>query len=198
MASIRQTIRLAKEIVYPSAPFMPTRKWNDAERTHKIAAVLHLEIRARLFVLADAFNSEIIGTDPTGMQQLGSRPPLQRGHVLRKLHFVLGADDQIDALHLLQHRRARLGITARDRHERVRGTSADLPDNAPAVGFSALCNRTCVQHKKVGWLAGTYQFIPTATELVAQDSRFGLIQATPYCMERSARHNELQIITTSS
>src|SRR5438445_6652861 len=125
-------------------------------------------------------------------------PARQRGQVTRQLHLVLRADDQIDAFHLLQHVRAGLGVAAGDGHEGVRGSTADLANQAAAVGFRVVRDGAGVDDHEIGALAELDQLVTATSELIAEQRRFSVIQATPDGMKRCAWHVRRGIITGGS
>src|SRR5207253_9692795 len=126
------------------------------------------------------------------------RPVLQRGQVTRQLHLVLRADDQVDAFHLLQDVHAGLGVAASDGYEGIWGSTADLANQAAAVGFRVVRDGAGVDDHEVGALAELDELVTTISKLIAEQRRFSVIQATPDGMKRCAWHVRRGIITGGS
>ena len=172
-----QSLRFAQQIVYLPAAFMPTRKGNDAERAHEVAAVLHLEIRPGFFVGAHAVKGKIFAGDGTGMQDLSHRPPFERGQVFRKVHFVLRPYDQVDPVQLLESFCARLGIAAGHGDERVRRNPPEITHQMSAVGFRLLRDGAGIEDSEITGLSKFDNLVSTTLELIAQKGRLGLVQS---------------------
>src|SRR3989442_4735854 len=104
----------------------------------------------------------------------------------------------MDALLLLQAGHAGLDVEAGDGHEGVRGSTADLANQAAAVGFRVVRDGAGVDDYEIGAVAELDQLVTATSELIAQQRRFSVVQATPDGMKRCAWHVRKGIITVGS
>src|SRR5215468_801946 len=96
MAARHQPMGLTDDIIELAATCTATRKWDNAEGTGKIAAILNFYIGSRVaLVESDPLHKKIPTTDFLAVYHPWLARLLEHIHQLGDLHLVLSADNQI-------------------------------------------------------------------------------------------------------
>ena len=153
---------------------------NDAERAHDVAAVLHFQHGPRGVVVAGAEDNEVLAVDRPAVQQFrrgAFAEHVWRRQVLGQVHFVLRAEDQVDAGQPAQLVRSALGIAAGDGHEGVGRLTEGASDRIPAISLGLFRDGAGVQNEQIGRLAERHHLVALLREAVGQYGALGLVEA---------------------
>lgn len=182
--------RLAHNIAQDPAALMAARKGNDAEAAHRTAPVLNLQRGTGGIRLGIPGQLEIVPRDRLRAMHLGRRPLFQlagRRQESGQIELVLVADNEIDAVLVLQALHAGLRITAGHGHKGMGRMFERLANEIARRPLGIFRDGTGVQHQQIRRLAKLDQFIAVPAQPFAQQGGFRLVEAAAQRVERRAR-----------
>ena len=168
--------RLAQNIVEITAACGPTALRDDAERTNKVAALLHLEVGARVHgVEPGAVDGKTLARGALahdhglgGLHRLGN--DLEQAHLFRR------ADDVVQAVNGAQLVDAGLRVTS-NRGDTGVGVAANYRANQPpALGGRLRGKRAGVDHAQIGIGDVADQLVAAVAVLTRENRRLRLIE----------------------
>jgi hypothetical protein len=98
---------------------------------------------------------------------------------LRKLHFELIADNEVNVGNAAKHFEAGLGITPGYRDKGLGRMTEDLANNSSAIHLSPFRDRAGINHEDIRFLPKFYRDKPAPLKPVFEYSRFSLVEPTP-------------------